>query len=185
MINSPRIFKPGSKFEKDPILYSQPVLDPSFLHTTDIREAKSHKDLFQPYFSRAAVQKLEATIHENLRKFLSRLDEAADLSKTVDLSLGYKCLAADTVMKYCYDRPFGAVDSPDFGFPMIADLEGFMINISTGWYFGTIVNNIARVAQALPRSWIKSVKPLAASFEIHDVSFWRNKDLYLRLIYKP
>ena len=125
--------------------------------------------MYQPYFSRGAVQKLETTIRENLSKFLSHLSEAAKSSETKDLTLGYKCLVADSIMQYCYDKPFDAIDSVDFALPMIVDLEGYFDSLSIGWYFPQIMNNLFRIVERLPRSFAQAQKPLAATLEIQDV----------------
>jgi hypothetical protein len=133
--------------------------------------------MYQPYFSQAAIQRLEGSIHEKIDKFLGILDEATKSSKAVDLTFGYKCLTADVVMGYCYNKTFGALDAPDLRFKLIEDLEGLFGTASCAWYFPGFFNMLCRFLAKLPMVMIeKMVKPLAATFEIQKVnllsSFW-------------
>ena len=126
--------------------------------------------MYQPYFSRAAIQRFEVSIHEKVNKFLDALRDAAELSKVIDLTLGYKCLTADVVMGYCYGKTFGALDAPDFRFPLIQDLEQLFSTVSYSWYFPKSINIISRLLAKVPRTLIERfMKPLVATFEVQKV----------------
>lgn len=113
------VFKVGTKFNRDPAMYSLPFTKGGFFNKSVVREGKAHRDLYVPYFSKANVVKMEHLIREHVTNFLSKLQVAGRESKDVDLSLGFRCLTADTLMGYTYDRPFGALDAPDFKYPMM------------------------------------------------------------------
>lgn len=113
------VFKVGTKFNRDPAIYSFPFTKGSMFNKLVVKDGKAHRDLYMPYFSRMNVQKMEPIIREHLGKFLEKLDEAGKLGKDVDLTLGFRCLMADTLMRYTYDKPFGALDAPDFEYPMM------------------------------------------------------------------
>ena len=131
--------------------------------------AKPHKDMYQPYFSRAAIQRLEHDIWDKVVVFLGKLGEASDNSKVVDLTLGYKCLTADVVMGYCYQKTFGALDAPDFQFPLIIDFEEFFASQTFSWYFQEFFKNVFSLLDRLPRSWVdKTANSLAAIYAIQD-----------------
>ena len=128
--------------------------------------------MYSPHFSRASIQTLEACIHEKVNKLLGALEEASEVCKSIDLSLAYKCLTADVVMEYCYQKNFGALDAVDFRFKIIEDLEGLFGTASYTWYFPNLFNNLCRILERLPMSWTEKIaKPLAASFEIYQVRF--------------
>lgn len=166
------MYKTGTPFKKDPEFYNSHIVDGSFFNVHDTKEAKPIKDMYQPYFSRAAIQRLEVLIHEKVNKFLSALQGAAESSEAVDLTLGYKCLTADVVMGYCYQKTFGALDSPGFRFQLIRDLEGLFRTAPFAWYFPRFMNSLSRVMVRLPRSLIeKIIKPFIATFEIQEVSW--------------
>lgn len=114
-----QVFKVGTKFNRDPAIYSFPFTKGSFFNKLTVLEAKPHRDLYMPFFSRTNVQKMEPIIREHLSMFLDKLCEASDAGRDVDLTLGFRCLAADTLMRYSYDKPFGALDYPDFKYPMM------------------------------------------------------------------
>jgi Cytochrome P450 len=165
-----RVFKAGTQFAKDPVFYNHPILEGSFYNLLETKSAKPHKDMYQPFFSRSAIQKVEVSIQKQLDKFLARLEEAAEKSKVIDLTLGFKCLIADVVMQFCYQKNFGALDAPDFQFDPIVDLEDVFDSATFVWYFPRFFNKLSRFLRKLPRSFVrKAVKPLAAAYDIQDV----------------
>lgn len=167
--DSYRVFKPGTKFGKDPGLYYLPILDGAMFNIHNPKFAKTHKDMYQPYFSRAAIQRLEGDFQENIIKFLNKLDEAAKSKKTIDMSLGYKCLAADVVMAYCYQKTFGALDAPDFQFPLVIDIEPFFETQTFSWYFQGLFKTLFYLLKAVPRAWIiNTISSLGATYMIQD-----------------
>lgn len=126
--------------------------------------------MYQPHFSRAAIQRLEVSIHEKVARFTEALSGAARDSKVVDLSLGFKCLTADMVMGYCHQQTFGALNAPGFFFQMILDLEVLLQGAPWAWYFPGLVNGLARILDAAPKTLVQLVmKPMAATFEIQNV----------------
>jgi hypothetical protein len=114
-----QVFKVGTKFNRDPAIYSFPFTKGSFFNKLTVKEGKVHRDLYNPYFSKANVVNMQYLVREHLSKFLQKLDEACQADKEADLSLGFRCLTADTLMGYCYDKPFGALDYEDFKYPMM------------------------------------------------------------------
>lgn len=145
-------------------------MDGSFFNVRETKDAKAVKDMYQPYFSRAAIQRLEGLIHAKVNQFVDTLLGAAKSSAVVDLTLGYKCLTADVVMGYCYQKTFGALDVPDFHFQLIEDLEELFQTAPLAWYFPGFVNALSRVLPKLPRTVIQKImKPMLATFEIQKV----------------
>lgn len=173
-----QVFKVGTKFNRDPAIYSFPFTKGSFFNKLSVKEAKPHRDMYFPYFSRAAVNKLEPILQEHVSKFLKRLGQAASDSRPVDLSLGFRCLTADSLMRYSYDRAFGALDAPDFKFPMIVAIESFFDNSTYTWYLPTVMGYVVTFISSLPRSWIQWNKPFAAALSNIDVSPSRRRTCF-------
>lgn len=165
------VFKIGTKFDRDPALYSFPFTRGSFFNKLSVKGAKPHRDMYAPYFSRANVMNLEGVIKEHLGAFLTRIEGYSSAGKPVDLSRGYRCLLADTIMKYSYNKPYGAIASPDFKFPMLENFEAFFDNATVGWYLPKLMNSIISLVNKVPRSWIQSNKPFAAALGNLDVSW--------------
>jgi hypothetical protein len=83
------VYKPGTQFKKDPEFYGAYFIHGSFFSVPETKAVKPIKDMYQPYFSQAAIQRLETSIHEKIDKFLGILHEATESTKVVDLTLGY------------------------------------------------------------------------------------------------
>jgi hypothetical protein len=122
-------------FKKDPDMYYLPITAGSMFDIHETKLAKKHKDMYQPYFSRVATQHLETEIQGHCAMFLEKLADAGKQSKVVDLTLGYKCSTTGVVMNYCYQKTFGALDAPDFEYPLIVDMEEFFETSTFSWYF--------------------------------------------------
>lgn len=164
------MYRSGTQFKKDPGFYGAHVIDGSFFNIHETKKAKLVKDMYAPYFSRVSIQSLEASIQSKVKKLLKSINDAAMLCKPVDMTSGFKCLAVDVVMEYCYQKNFGALDAPDFRFKLIEDMEGLFATASFTWYFPRFFNFMCRVLGRLPQSFVQmAAPPLAASFEIHRV----------------
>lgn len=113
---------------------------------------------------------MEVSIHKQVSRFVEILGHAAEESRAVDMTLGFKCLTADIVMEYCFQNILGALDAPGFVFQLIIDLEELIRGAPLAWYFPGILNGLARVLDLLPKSLVELIsEPLAATFEIKKV----------------
>lgn len=127
--------------------------------------------MYQPYFSKAAIQRLESTIQEKIDKFLLALATASSEKTSVDLSLGYSCLTSDVVMQYCYQKPFGALDAPGFKFGPILSLEDSFDTIPVFWYFPALMKAVFTLASNLPTAFCEKYVPAVAAIQwVHGVS---------------
>jgi cytochrome P450 len=163
-----KVFKIGTKFYRDPTIYSLPFTKGGFFNKLHVKDAKPHRDLYMSYFSRSNVQSLEPAIREHLTIFLHKLDEAADGDRGVDLTRGFRCLVADTVMRYSYDKPYGALNAPNFEFQMLENIEDFFDFSTSGWYFPNFMGGVVDICQKVPRPWIKGNPPIASALENLD-----------------
>ncbi|KPI36683.1 Trichodiene oxygenase [Cyphellophora attinorum] len=161
------VFKIGTKFYRDPAVYSFPFTRGGFFNKLHVKDAKLHRDLYMPYFSRANVQNLEPTIRRTLGQLLTQIDQAA--GKTIDMKRAARSWTADTVMRYMYDKDFGAVAYPDFKIPMLECMDDYFKNMPFGWYFPSIVSTIVDLVAKLPRSRVPD-EGIAASLAILDGS---------------
>lgn len=163
-----KVFKIGTKFYRDPAIYSFPFTKGGFFNKLHVKDAKPHRDLYMHYFSRNAVQTLEPAIRDHLRTFLQKVEQAAVANQAIDMTRGFRCLVADTVMRYSYDRPFGALDAPNFEFPMLENIERFFDFSTSGWYFPNFMGGVVDIFQKLPRPWIQGNPPIASALENLD-----------------
>lgn len=119
--------------------------------------------MYQSSFSKAAIQRLEPLIQSQVTKFLDILKQAAADEKVVNLSYGYRCLTADVIMTYCYQKAFGAMDFPDFKFPLMLALHDFFPLSLWPIYFPVTFNRIFDISTALPLSIAKKLMPALAA----------------------
>ena len=157
------VFKVGTKFAKDPHFYSHPFFDGCLLTISDPKSAKLRKDMFTPYFSKAAIAGLEPLLKGCVRKFLNIMVQAGKDHKVVDLNYGYRCLTADIIMEYCYQKPFGALDAPDFHFPLIVALDSSGQAGQWDKYFVKTFAMVTAIIQALPSRLADFILPPMAS----------------------
>lgn len=157
-------------FKKDPAFYSAYVIEGSFFNIHETKNVKPVKDLYAAYFSRSAIQNLEGSIQEKVNKFVTILQKAAALSSPVDLTLAYKCLTADVIMSYCFDKDFRALDAPKFRSKPLEDMEGLFSTATFVWYWPKLFNYLCRCLAKVPPSILAQIAPpLAATFEIGKV----------------
>ena len=167
-----RIYKTGTKFDKYPAFYTNPIANGSMFTIPDLKRAKARKDMYQSSFSKAAIQRVESLIQGQVTKFLDIMKEAASDHKVLDLTLGYRCLTADVIMNYCYQKPMGALDAPDFQFPLMLAWQDFLPFSLWPVYFPATVNSIFDFMMTLPSAVIKkSMPPIAAANAILSVSY--------------
>ena len=153
------VYKIGTKFDKDPHFYCNPFFDGCLLNISDLKSAKHRKDMFSPYFSKAAIGRLEPLLKGCVTKFLNVMVQAGKDHKVVDLNYGYRCLTADVIMDYCYQKPFGALDAPDFQFPLIVALDSSAQAGQWDKYFVKTFALVTAIIQALPYNVANFILP--------------------------
>ena len=154
------IFKPGTSFDKHPRFYSGNYSKGLF-NISSTKAAKPWKDVYQPYFSRAAIARLEPSIHDTLSMFMSKLGKAADQPhKVVDLSLAFRCLTSDTIMRYCFaDEAFQSLEYEDFQSPALIAMEEAFKTVMINPYFPRFFNLVAAGCEALPQTTLAKLVP--------------------------
>ncbi|KAK6539376.1 hypothetical protein TWF694_009602 [Orbilia ellipsospora] len=107
------IFKVGTKFAKSQRYYDGPTsTGESVIDLRDFHGAHLRRSALQPYFSKQTVRKLEGLVQSKVDLFLTRLTEK--LGSTINLSRGFRCVTADIITTYSYERCFEALDHPTF-----------------------------------------------------------------------
>lgn len=95
---------------------------------------------------------LEAIIRDNFGKFLDGVGTMASEHKTIDLHRAFKCLTADTILRYIFNESFNALDRPEFKHELIDPMEDFMSDwtFTFTWYFPNVMNAVARLCIRWP-----------------------------------
>ena len=145
-----RIFKIGGKFDKDTLFYRNPAVIGGFFNIPDNKTALPRKNMFRQSFSKEAIRRAEYLIHNLLTRFLGILDISASREAPVDLSMGFSCLTADTIMNYTFQQPFGALDAPDFQSHLIKASDDFFSSMQWPAYFPRFFYMLFQATKLLP-----------------------------------
>ena len=161
--NSVRIFKSGTKFDKERSFYqSFPPVDHSFFQILGTKEAMARKHMMNPYFSPEAIRRGEPLIQKFTTKFLTILEKSALNAEPVNMSMGFKCLAADTNMNFNFQKPLGALDAPNFDFPLVRATDASIKDVQWVMYFPKMFRSLFDAVDLLPRKLIdRFFEPLA------------------------
>ena len=161
--DSGRIFKQGTKFDKEPTFYqSFPPVDHSFFQILGTKEAMARKHMMNPYFSPEAIRRGEPLIQKFTTKFLTILEKSALNAQPVNMSMGFKCLAADTNMNFNFQKPLGALDAPNFDFPLVRATDASIKDVQWVMYFPKLFRSLFDAVDLLPRKLIdRFFEPLA------------------------
>ena len=127
--------------------------------------------MHSPLFSKEAVRRSEHLITDMLAKFLEKLSGYASGTRPVDLSLGFRCIAADVSMNFGIQRPFNVLDAEGFQSEIIDSAEALLELFMWSAYFPRFFGGVSRVTARLPR-WFMSrfMKPFALVKWCLDVS---------------
>ncbi len=121
--------------------------------------------MLQPFFSKAAIRRVEFLITNEITTFLNKFHMAASEETPVNLSLGFRCLTADVVMSYTYQESLGAIDSPNFSLPLITVVEKFRTAPKRFQYFPRTMHLIRRIANRLPVDFTQRLLPGIAAYQ--------------------
>ncbi|KAL8651919.1 MAG: hypothetical protein Q9210_002988 [Variospora velana] len=157
----PRIFKIGSKYDKDSQFYANPAIEGAFFEDPNRKTALPRRHLLAPGFSREAVRHAEPRIAECIGKFLEKLSGYAVKSNAVNLTRGCMCLTADTTMNYIFQKPYGALDAGDFQSELLVPIIDFSRMQQWPIYFPKSFGGIFQATGYLPTwmldRWFKGI----------------------------
>lgn len=76
--------------------------------------------------------------------------------------MGFRCLTSDVIMNFTFHKPLGALDAPDFEFPLTRALKEALVYGQWAFYFPRLFRLLFQGIDKLP-SWFldKYLEPLA------------------------
>lgn len=117
---------------------------------TSSKGALARKSMHSPLFSKEAIRCSEHLITDMLSKFLKVLSDSSSSPRSVDLSMGYKCIAADIAMNYAFQRPLNTLDVEGFQSEVLKGSEAFSLLFYWSNYFPNLFGCVDRVVACLP-----------------------------------
>lgn len=161
LINEPRIFKIGTKFDKYRPFYANPPMAGNF-GIESSPAAAMRRSMLAPSFNREAVRRAEPRISQCTLKFLEKLNLYSQAEKPVNMTKGLLCLMADGVMNFVYQQPFGALDGEDFDSELIIPIAECVKVIQWPFYFPKFFGTIFELTGLLPEwareKWLKALE---------------------------
>ncbi|KAM0802103.1 cytochrome P450 [Usnea florida] len=159
-----QVYKVGTKFRKDASRYTNKNMGINLVAILETKPAIAHKSMFTPFFSPEAIRRAEPLVQDFVNIFLDKIHKAALSSSVVNLSHGFRCLTADIIMNYSFQKPLGALEAPDFEFPLLVNaIDSFAQTVQWRLYFPNAI--------ALCRNRILDLKKRSSSShsDIHTV----------------
>jgi hypothetical protein len=165
-----RIFRIGTQFDKAN-MKSNPLFSGSLITLTTLNESRKRREFYSNHFSKAAVRRAEFLVQAKLSQFLKSLKAAALEDRLVNFTFAFRCLTADIVMQYAYQKDFGALKDNALTMPFIEMLTHSSDFAQWHQHFPLLFCLINRVAMMMPEAFKKRfLKPLGAIQMLQDVS---------------
>lgn len=159
----------GTKFDKDRNFYSNPIVEGAHLNMATLPPAKARKDTMAPYFSKAAVSRLEPVIQDKISQFIMLLLNTGYRNMAVDLNLAYRCLTIDVITEYCFQKSHGTMNTPGFEDPYIMALMA--MSSRSDKYIPYMGDMVWHSMMALPKGLVRWISPSLGNIrEYQEVS---------------
>ncbi len=171
---SSRIFRPGTKFDKDDAFYANPFIKGGYFNIASVKSALARKGMHSPLLSKEAVRRSEHLVRDMLVKFLKIVSGYASEARPVDLNNGFRCLAADISLNFVFQRPLNALDAEDFESKVLSGVDAFTALFQWPIYFPGFFKGALWVIACLPR-WVlnRFFIPVALVRWVQEVSATR------------
>ncbi len=166
-----RIFRIGTNFDRYSPFYDSPVVAGSHITIAPLKPAKRCKDMLQPYFSKAAIQRLEPAIKAKVYRMIELMSQMAQNHQHIDLTYAYRCLTIDIITDYCFQKPFNSLEAKDFIDPLAHTFVVLLKNARFEKYLQSVAKTAHWLIQNLPSTFVEWMSPELGSIrELKDVS---------------
>ncbi len=109
-----------------------------------------------PFFSKAAVRRLEPEIRQLVNRLCERLKEFQGSGEPVDLGLVFAALTTDVVTEYSFGRAYGCLKAPDFNPKLYRAVQANTKTSVLAKQFGWMIP----LSRSLPHWMVKALNPL-------------------------
>jgi hypothetical protein len=110
-VNDPSFYEDVYNFET---FFDRPEVNlVNLQHSASFERHKVRRRVFEPYFSKQAVARLEPLIRSNANKLSQRVEEAKSTRKPINMTLLARCFTCDVICEYMFATPFDFLDNPE------------------------------------------------------------------------
>lgn len=129
------------------------------------------RNALNPFFSVAAIQKIEPTIHALVDRLCKRMAACADEDVPIPLFYAYRCLTVDMISEYAFGKQYGLIGRADWG-------ESFYSAWRALWEMSGLIRQIPVIMpifEAMPRWLLAIVNP--GALEVIDMQIATNEQM--------
>ncbi|KAI0120648.1 cytochrome protein [Xylariales sp. AK1849] len=130
----------------------------SSLATIQHKVHRLRRSILSPYFSKAAVVRLEPAIHERIGRLCSRLEETMRLGQVADLDAAFAALTADIVTTYFYGQNLDYLGYEAFKF----EIRDAILGLIQFYHFTRFFPWVAETIKRLPIPIMRLIHPGAS-----------------------
>lgn len=159
----------GTPFEKESRFYGFPF-EGSHFSMPDIKSAKKRQNLFQPHLSDRWIKQIQPVLEQSINQFSRILQNASDYKPGVDLSLGYRSVTIDMLLRYGFGKSLESLDNGSFSFEVAEDMDDVLFGSLIAKHFPNMGKAVFELLLQLPRAIAKMFK-VSSILEMRKVCF--------------
>jgi cytochrome P450 len=149
--------------DKDPYFYSMLGNPEATFPTIKADVHRLRRNALNPFFSIAAISKIEPTIHALIERLSARMAAAGEKDEVIPLFYSYRCMTVDMISEYVFGKQLGVLDRADWG-------ETFYSAWRALWAMSGLIRQapiIMDIFQAMPRWMLAIANP--GALEVIDM----------------
>ncbi|OQE13535.1 hypothetical protein PENFLA_c046G02007 [Penicillium flavigenum] len=151
------IFRIGTPFEKEGRFYGFPF-EGSHFSKPDSKSARKRRNLLQPHLSDKSIKKIQPVLERSINQFSRILQNASDDESGVDLSLGYRSITIDMLLRYGFGKTLKTLDDGSFNCRVAEDMDDVLFGSLIAKHFPKVGKAVFELLLRLPRAIAKTVK---------------------------
>lgn len=159
----------GTPFKKEGRFYGFPF-EGSHFSMPDIESAKTRRSLLQPHLSDRSVKQIQPVLEQSINQFSRILQNASGYKPGVDLSLGYRSVTIDMLLRYGFGKSLKSLDAGSFNCEMAEDMDDVLFGSLIAKHFPNMGKAVFELLLQLPLAIAKMVK-VSSILEMRKVCF--------------
>ncbi|EAU37632.1 predicted protein [Aspergillus terreus NIH2624] len=124
----------------------------------DIESAKTRRSLLQPHLSDRSVKQIQPVLEQSINQFSRILQNASGYKPGVDLSLGYRSVTIDMLLRYGFGKSLKSLDAGSFNCEMAEDMDDVLFGSLIAKHFPNMGKAVFELLLQLPLAIAKMVK---------------------------
>ncbi|KAL5356312.1 cytochrome P450 [Aspergillus floccosus] len=124
----------------------------------DTQSAKKRRNLFQPHLSDRSIKKIQPVLEQSIKQFSRIIQKASDEKIGVDLSLGYRSVTIDMLLRFGFGKTLRSLDDGSFNCQVAEDMDNVLFGSLIAKHFPNVRKAMFEMLLRLPQAIAKMVK---------------------------